>query len=40
MCLIPNGYRDRAFAIYKSKGILNGNKERNITDRQFDLIYI
>jgi hypothetical protein len=40
MCLILNGYRDRALGIYKQKGIVNGNIERNITDRQLYLIYI
>jgi hypothetical protein len=27
MCLILNGYRDRAVSIYKYKSIVNGNKE-------------
>jgi hypothetical protein len=31
MCLILNGYQDRAVWIYEYKSIVNGNKERQIT---------
>jgi hypothetical protein len=31
MCLLLNGYRDRAVWIYKYKSIVNGDKEREIT---------
>jgi len=31
MCLILNGYRDRAVRIYKHESSVNGNKEREIT---------
>jgi hypothetical protein len=30
MCLILNGYRDRAVGIYKYQSTVNGNKEREI----------
>jgi hypothetical protein len=30
MCLILNGYRDRAVWIYKYESIVNGNKETEI----------
>jgi hypothetical protein len=31
MCLIQNGYRDRAVRIYKYESSVNGNKEREVT---------
>jgi hypothetical protein len=35
MCLILNDYRRRALWIRKYKSIVNGNKEREITERKF-----
>lgn len=31
MCLIANGFRDRAVGVYKYKNIVNGHKEGEIT---------
>ena len=36
LCLILNGYRDRAVWIHRHKNIVNGSKEREITYREFN----
>jgi hypothetical protein len=35
MYVIPNGNRDRAARIYQYKGVVNGKKQREITDSHF-----